>query len=367
MYRYEKTDYAITIFSAAVLVLCLWDGPLITFDSNLYLKGSQHLNEFGFNDLFSSGAFRAKPPLYPILLNLINNNITIASWTNLLFHILSLGLSFFLINQVVHEKTLRLVTKGLIAFGLPIVLIHNFLLPEAIFICLWNVHIVLVYLILKKPSIKLFLLLILSSLFMLGLRHIGIALIAPSSLFLVYFFRNSEHRTITLINLFFPLLVFFAWQVLLINEVGNLGRLDHFNGLDLLNNSYQVLLHFRRWFIPSTGIFLLDLAGSLIILVCLGYLMRTNINGIKSKPFSLFLIFITITLLVFIALKGDLLLSDIERYLSVIYLPTIILCFSGLKTLKNRVSPKVFNTLMVLWLIYPIGRLAHNVILWSGI
>lgn len=232
---------------------------------------------------------------------------------------------------------------------------------------LWNTHLVLVYLILKKSSIKLFLLLTFSSLLMLGLRHIGITLIVPSSLFLAYLFKNSEHRTITLINLFLPLLLFFAWQVLLINEVGNLGRLDHFNGLDLLNNSYQVLLHFSRWFIPSTGIFILDLAGCLITVVCLGSLVRTNINSKEFNSFSLFLIFIAIAFLVFIALKGDLLPSDIERYLSLIYLPTIILCFPGLQAIKYRAGTKVFNTLMVLWLIYTIGRLANNVILWSGI
>ncbi|MFT7033427.1 MAG: hypothetical protein ACJA2S_001935 [Cyclobacteriaceae bacterium] len=367
MYRFEKSDYALTLLSAVILGLCLWDGPLITFDSNLYLKGSQHLNQFGFNELFSSGAFRAKPPFYPVLLSLIGNNITIATWTNLLFHILSLGLSFFLINELVQEKTLRLVTKGLVALGVPVILIHNFLLPESIFMFLWNVQLVMVYLILKKPSNKLFLLLTFSCLLMLGLRHIGIILIVPSSLFLVYHFRNSEHRIVAILNLSLPLLVFFTWQVLLFNKAGNLSRLDHFNGLDLLSNSYQVLLHFSRWFIPSTGVFIIDLVTSLVIVGCLGYLIMINISDKESKSFSTLSILIAITFLVFIALKGDLLLSDIERYLSLIYLPTLLLCISGLQTLKYRLGAKAFNLLLILWMIYPIGRLTKNVILWSGL
>ena len=366
MYRFEKSDYALTLLSVAVLVLCLWNGPLITFDSDLYLKGSQHLSQFGFNNLFSSGAFRAKPPLYPILLNLIGNNITIASYTNLFFHVLSIGLSFFLINQLVQEKNLRLVTKCLVALGVPIILIHNFLLPEAIFMFLWNVHLVLVYLILKKPSNKLFLLLILSSLLMFGLRHIGIILIVPSSLFLIYHFRKSQYKIVTILNLVLPLLVFFGWQFLLFKEAGNLSRLDHFNGLDILNNAYQVLLHFSRWFIPSTGVFILDLVATLFTAGCLGYLIRINISGKESKAFSIFSILIAITFLVFIALKGDLLLSDIERYLSLIYLPTLLLCMPSLQTLKDRLGAKTFKLLLILWMIYPIARLANNAILWSG-
>lgn len=366
MYRFKKSDFALILLSAAILALCLWNGPIITFDSNLYLKGSQHLNQFGFNNLFSSGAFIAKPPLYPILLSLIGNNITIASCTNLLFHVLSIGLSFFLINQLVQDKTLRLVTKGLTSLGVPIILIHSFLLPEAIFMFLWNVHLVLVYLILKKPSNKLFLLLTFSSILMLGLRHIGMILIVPSGLFLGYHFRNSQHRIGSILNLFLPLLVFFTWQVLLFREAGNLSRLDHFNGLDFLKNSYQVLLHFSRWFIPSTGVFTLDLVATLVTVGCLGYLIRINISGKDSKDFSVFSILIVFVFLVFIALKGDLLLSDIERYLSLIYLPTLFLCIPGLETLKDRLGAKAFNLLLILWMIYPITRLANNVILWSG-
>lgn len=347
-------------------MLCLWNGPLITFDSDLYLKGSQHLSQFGFNNLFSSGAFRAKPPLYPILLSLAGSNITIATWTNLLFHILSIGLSFFLINQLVQEKNLRFATKSLTALGVPIILIHNFLLPEALFMFLWNVHLVLGYLILKKPSNKLFLLLTFSSLLMLGLRHIGIILIIPSSLFLVYYFRNNQFRIVSILNLALPLLVFVAWQFLLFKEAGNLSRLDHFKGLDIFNNAYQVLLHFTRWFIPSSGVFILDLVATLVTIGCLTYLVRINISDKESKAFSIFSVLVVFVFLVFIALKGDLLLSDIERYISLIYLPTMLLCIPSLETLKDRLGARAFNLLLILWMIYPIGRLANNVILWSG-
>jgi hypothetical protein len=92
-----------------------------------------------------------------------------------------------------------------------------------------------------------------------------------------------------------------------------------------------------------------------------------NISGKESKSFSTLSILIAITFLVFIALKGDLLLSDIERYLSLIYLPTLLLCISGLQTLKYRLGAKAFNLLLILWMIYPIGRLTKNVILWSGL
>ena len=260
----------------------------------------------------------------------------------------------------------RFVAKGLIALGVPIILIHNLLLPDALFMFFWNIHLILVYHILKNSSKRLFLMLTITSLVMLGLRHIGIILLIPSGLYLLYYIRNSDQKVTASLSLALPILAFGVWQYFLFMEVGDFNRLNHTGELNFLTNSSQILHHITHWFVPSTGIQFLDFIVSILLIGGLIYLIRTSYQSSERTDYKIYFSIIIIAFLGFIMLKGDLLESDIERYIALIYLPTILLIIPGLQSIKDRLGTKMFLISIGIWSTYPIARLINNVILWLG-
>ena len=234
---------------------------------------------------------------------------------------------------------------------------------------IWSLYLLQVYMTIKQPTYRHILFLIATGVFMIGLRHIGIILVFTTGLFLWYHLRKSPFYLMVILNFFLPLVIFFLWQYFLYNYMGHLSRLDHFSDADIINSSIQVGVHFTRWFLPLSGIVFIDTSLALITISFLVLLIRLGVRQQQNKVFFHFLIVLILIFLAFITLKGDLIYSDIERYLSIIYLPTLLLVVNGLQQFQKeyQMNQKLLVTLSLIWCIYPLIRLTNNVILWAGI
>jgi len=364
------TDFIIGGIALLFLALTLSDGIGLSFDFNLLLQGAEHIKENGLNRLFEAGAFRAKPPLFPIFLYLLDNNLLLIAWSNFLFYACSLCLSFYMVDQLIIAFSYRILLKSTIAFSTPLLLIHEFLLPEPIFMVVWYIHLIAVIKMMNLPSSKWISILLITSILLIGLRHIGIVLVTLTGSFLFYHLRQTTFKIWSVVSLSIPSFLFFLWQYLLSNHVGHYERLDHFSGVDIFGNTLQVVIHFTKWFFPNTGMITIDLTVSLITICCIAYLVRLSIGRSKSNvSFKYFLVILIFVFPVFIILKGDLIYSDIERYLSIIYLPLFILIISGLEQFQATYSihKNIIVFTYTIWLIYPLIRMVNNVLLWSGL
>lgn len=364
------TDFIIGGIAVLFLALTLSDGIGLSFDFNLLMQGAEHIKDNGLDRLFEVGAFRAKPPLFPIFIYLLDNNFLLIAWSNFFFYACSLYLSFYLVNQLITDLSYRILLKSTIALSTPLLLIHKFLLPEPIFMVMWYIHLIAVVKILTRASSKWLSIFLITSILLIGLRHIGIIFVVLSGSFLCYHLRKTTFKIWGVVNLSIPLFLFFLWQYLLSIHVGHYERLNHFSGLDIIGNTLQVVIHFTKWFFPNTGMISIDLIMSLITISCIAFLVRLSIA--RSTSNVLFKYFLAILIFVFpffIILKGDLIYSDIERYLSIIYLPLFIIILSGLVQAQAtlRIHKNIIVITYTIWLIYPLIRMVNNVLLWSGL
>lgn len=361
-------DYGIAAVSLVVLMACLSNGLTHTYDSQLYLAGSKHIEQYGFGNLFSSGTFRAKPPLYPLVLYILGNNEFLVSISHVTFYALSLLVVFVSINQLIFSQAYRLFAKIIIGMSTPLLMIQDFLLPESLFMLTWNFHLIVLFTLCQQPSRKLFCLLVLTSILMISLRHIGIVLVFISGLFTCLRFKNGSLKTFSFLNFIVPIGLFAGWQYALYLNVGHTKRLHHFSGLDITGNAQEVLLQFTKWFVPSTHILYLDIALTFCVLGILSYLVILALSQ-SSSSFMYFCAFLSTAFIGFIILKGDLIYSDIERYLSLIYLPMFLLITTGLGhfELRHNMGHYLMRSMLLIWLMYPCVRLIKNVTLWSGL
>ncbi len=351
-----------------VIILCLHDGMFTLYDSNLYLAACHHLQTQGFTDLFALGAFKAKPPLFTFFLYSINANTLILSIVHTLCLLGSVSAAFYLIEQLISERDVRILTKILVALGTPWILVHHMLLPEPLFILCWNFYLVFIYKAHRKKSQKWFFGAIITGVLMIGLRHIGIFLVVLPGAWLYSQVRHTAQSKLALVSAVVPILLFGVWQVLLYAHVHHFGRLDHISGVKIFDNAQQVIYGIARWFAPLYSDHLTNItAFTSVTILCAG--VGFSLKNSLHTAFNRLLAFQTLIFIVLITLKGDLIFSDIERYLSLIYLPLLLVFCSGIKPLTRALScPSYIATILAyVWLIYPMVRLAHNVAFWSGL
>lgn len=369
LHQLDYRDYGIAAVSLLAVVVCLTNGLTHTYDSQLYLTGSKFIEQNGFENLFSCGTFNAKPPLYPLLVYLWGNNEVLISISHLAFHAISLFLAFLLINRLIATQPFQLFTKIVVGLSTPLIMVQDFLLPESVFMMLWVWQLFLLPILWHQPSRKMFSVLMFSSILMILLRHIGIVPVVISGLFTWVWFKNTSNKSMAILNLILPVGIFAGWQMALYLHMGHIKRLDHFSGLDVTGNIQEVLLQFSRWFVPGTQILYIDIALSCIAIGAIIYL--TGLTLFQSKGNKLFWRFCTILsgmFIGFIILKGDLIHSDIERYLSIVYFPIFLLIIAGLEHFNQlyKVPQYLLRPALLVWFIYPVVRLLKNVVLWSG-
>ena len=362
-------DFVSIALSGAVLGVCLSNGLGLSFDYELFFRGSDHISQNGFSNLFSEGAFHAKPPLFPLFLSWIENNIRLILWSNMICHVISLTLLISLVNTLFATSPYQYLAKLLLCFAVPTLLIHEFVLPEPLFMSAWSAHLLFVHKTIQKPTLFNLSMITFSAILMIGLRHIGIVPVCLTGSYVWYELRKNDFGRQAILNFLLPLILFFGWQIMLYFQVHHFERLDHFSGGNYSENALEVLVQFSVWFVPKTGVTALNLVSAVFVISTLSYLFILTAKS-KAKETSIlqFYAILSLTFGAFIIFKGDLIFSDIERYLSIIYFPTVVIFTFGLHHLSNQ-FPKRQKLILFAsygWLCYPILRLVHNVTLWSG-
>ena len=104
----------------------------VTFDSKAYIQIADDFINNGFLDGFNSYYLTAKPPLFPFVLMLFR-------WLDykilyIVLYILILIASYKLITRIIQSGSLRLIAWVLISVSTPLLLIHNYLWSEPLFI-----------------------------------------------------------------------------------------------------------------------------------------------------------------------------------------------------------------------------------------
>ncbi|MEJ8757838.1 hypothetical protein WG947_12565 [Pontibacter sp. H259] len=364
-------DLLFILTGLAILLVCLWDGIGITFDSYLYLLGSTYLQQHGLTDIFIVPAFRAKPPVLAILYALLQNNLWLIKLATLAFLAGTLWVNFRLATILISDTFFRRFAKALLATATPFMLVHSFLWSEPFFIFIFSLYGLCSYRALQKQvkTSQLYLLPLLG-LLLIGLRHIGVVFVLGYSLYLLLHYRKFavSARVPLMLNVLLPVLGLFAWHSSVLAHSSNAGGYDLLQGLDVWRNFMVYADVLKVWLLPPG----LPFAGLLNIVVVIVYLAAAVLaikQSYTSEKRHLVLLFILGAaayggLMLF---KGDLLVSDNERYLAVIYAPLTLLLFYVISNLASHttINRKLIYLAFILWFCYPLMRTLYNTSRWA--
>ena len=351
---------------AMTLLSLSWAGGLgYTSDSLLYLQGAAHLSDYGYEGLFTTLAFRAKPPGFSTLLWLSGRIPAVL----MLLQTLLLGMTVHLASRQVgtfwSTTTWQWWARCLLAVATPLVLVHHFLWTEGVFLLLLLSYWLLLMRIEQAADSRkgLVFLLLLCGLALVSIKHIAMVFVVAGSLWLLV--RRSWW--LAAVQGLVPLLAFVLWQLALSKAAPTMGRMDYISGVQLWSNLSTYATGICDWLFPLS-----ERLAPLNVLVALTLLFLISYAGLQSKvrrQSSSGLLAISILLYGAAMLpKGILEPGDIERYLSLIFIPMVLLA-GHYEYLLQRLSPKGAQLAQLLawgWLLYPLLRTSQNVAFWAG-
>ncbi len=346
----DRIIFGIGLVALALLLFGIFPNIGLTYDSHLYLRLSENLTELGF----AQSSFGSKPPLYPILLWVLQNNLLLISIFNVACWTASMVLVHKLLIRKIKNDFYQISFAAIVLFSTPVFMVHNFVWTESVFMAL-----VLGFLYLQvhrqsNPRINagLSILLLVG---MVALKHLGIGLVLGFAL--VSFWKEKSLRKALL---YIPAILFFIlWQLKSYSIRGDLSRLDHSTGLDLsqnLNWIGQTLIH---WFEPVTVPGFASIGFCILTFSFLLYELR--LEKAEHRYFEV----IPIVLLLIVATKADLLQADMERYFALLYPFLFFLIFRELS--HQSWSNKIWTVIPVLFFVaYSVFRTIKNVWFWHG-
>ncbi|MEQ9231086.1 MAG: hypothetical protein RIF46_10420, partial [Cyclobacteriaceae bacterium] len=223
----DRIIFAIGLAALALLIIGIFPNIGLTYDSHLYLRLSENLLEEGF----AQSSFGSKPPLYPILLWVLQNNLILISIFNVACWTVSMVLVHKLLIRKIENDFYQISFAAIVLFSTPVFMVHNFAWTESVFLVF-----VLGFLFLQvHPRSNPRLNTVLSMLLLVGmvaLKHLGIGLVLGFGALHLWNNRSLRHALV-----YAPaILFFFLWQLKSYSIRGDLSRLDHSTGLDLLQN-----------------------------------------------------------------------------------------------------------------------------------
>ncbi len=358
-------DLLCLAFSTGLLCLGMYSGIGYTYDSHWYLEGANFLNNHAWWALLEHRTFLAKPPLYPVLLFIIQNQGPWLGVVHVFFWLITLGLSLQLCNHCFPQKPPRLAAKCLLVFATPLYLVFMFWWSEPLFLCWGSLYYGLHFLYFRRPSPGLLAGIILCGLGMLFTRHIGIFFTGVSGLYLLFwsYQQTSLSKRGPWLNASLGPFLFLAWHYAVIQKIQSLKILNYTLELDLVYNLHVMGQGFTQWImpLPRTSLHLLSIPVFLGLLLFLVY--ETFAHHHAKRWILSLLALSSLSYIGLMLLKGDLLPDDIERYLSLVYIQGAVLCMHRLSRQKLSF---MYSWLFALWLLYPALRTLKNLSFWGG-
>lgn len=372
----------IFIFLTSFVLLSYSTHPInFTQDSFDYLSAAKSYSESGTLITSKGETYSNWAPLFPILLSFIDANLKAYYFFNLgLYFILSVG-GFFLTFSFLKEPLIILLCAIWLSFSTSVLEQFNFFWSEPLFITLLTIKILVLLRFIKSQQMTDLILLIALGVLLCLQRYAGLFVVTAIGISILWLIPNKKKLVLyaVIYGSFsaFPLLF---WMYGNVQEQGDGFSMFASNLFvnffpNLFRSYYQDVL--LSWFIPSQWSF-----GNGQILIPIALVAAVYLTFKKILILSLdqkVLTLLILTYLLFLHLIDYTLinakviyfahLSDFERYLSVIYIPLILLLFSILesriKTLNSNFKKAVFG-LMILWTLYPILRSIKNTIDWKS-
>ncbi|MFN6945348.1 MAG: hypothetical protein ACK4ND_10395 [Cytophagaceae bacterium] len=353
-------------------------GMGITFDSVQYLYAAQNLPE---KLIKADGTpFVEWPPLYPIFLYLGTLvNIDVLTWTTYFHFVLFLTngtLAAFLLHKLAINRLLFGIALALIAFSVPILLVHIFVWSEPLFITFLLLTIIFLDKYLREAKIHHLLSLIILAILLILQRKSGIMFVPGIALILLL----NTKATVSL-RWFSSIVVFLAglstyliWSHIRSKYLGQLptSTLSISDFLDKLTLSMHII---STWFMPHQIPFLIRIIllfiGGITALKLLSFttikkhLINLRLPGILLVLFSCYLVLLIVSLSI-IQITDDI---D-DRIMSPIYLPGIMLFACLFDKLYKKAAEldhpkKILKSALLIilfvWMMYPVLRTAHNI------
>lgn len=360
------------ILGELLLFLALFSGLKMTSDSHLYFEGAEYLMRNGLYDMFSQNVFLAKPILYPLFLIPFIKSVNALVFV----HHLLFGISFFLSNRIFSIFTKQIayiwVYNLLFATSTALIMVHVFVWTEPLFIMFILLYIIFLQKHYAEAKYSSLIMLTFVGVLICTLRHVGVFFVVlPAFLILIQSLRNNESillKVLSLISFLLPIIYFLVWQWFVWDIGGFHGRMNHFYAVDIISNYLLITEAIITWFVfPSFASYIGWLVFPLLISFVI-YSFRLYVLSCMRWTVLSLLGIIGIYLLVLFT-KGDMIFSDNERYVSVIFPVLFILLISGTEKITYaipKIKPHLFVVSGVL-ILYNIIRVIKNVWFWSDL
>ncbi len=333
---------------AAGILLCYGIFPHIgkTFDSFLYLDAAEKLTTEG---LYHK-TFDSFPPLYPVILFLLDTNLIMVS----IFNIMCWGLFQFLMLSIslpqIEDRFVKVCFAVTILFGTPIFLVHNFVWAEPPYLVLIALSLWIIQQSEDRVgSLPLILIGVVS------LKYIGIAAVLAFGFVKFHKAGWKEALKLTLP----PMFAFVLLQIHTFLLRSDLSRMELTEDLDLVSNVVTMGQEVGHWFYPWPIHWTIGFVISLVVLA-LSIWSWLKSDGALKYGYTLVVAFYLIVLF-----KGDLIIDDVERYLAPVYPFFIFLTFSLFKE-RLRIS-LLYQAIVAAITLYTILRTVRNCLQWHDL
>lgn len=363
-------NYFLIIIALGLQLYSTQCAPGITYDSRQYLSSAQSfatnqqlLNEEGKPHL-------AHTPLYAITLSFLGKNrLQLSKYLNTVCLAITLLLWLSLGNQILTHSIYQWLFALVLVLATPLQLLHHFVWSEPMFVMLLSASVVLLYKYSKKNHPKYLWALALLGFFLCLQRNPGIFLIIGFFLSLWHFFGVKWWKV--LLYTLFAMTGWICWTVYTfrINPKGTQPAFHNVLGELLSRHNLDHHLNvLSSWFLPITiPVILRAILFGILLIFVLATVFYWQIKSGKFIKVLLTLIFVYIICLQFTE-RVD--YHETTRYLAVIF-PLIILALFQFFELISEQMPMIvartFKLILLLWLLYPIGRTWKNVDSWHKI
>ena len=376
----RHTLILLIIFGCSFILLTYSTSQInLTYDSREYLHAADSFQSEGKLLTTSGESFTNWAPLFPLILSTFEGDVEVYRYFNLLCYLSLCWGMIWLIRYFIQDKRLQTICATWLAFSTPILMQFNFLWSEPLFITFLVFKICFFLMFQKTEKPIYYYSLILFGVLLCLQRYAGL-FIVPAFMLMLIGYEKISRTTMRNGLLYgvasaFPTLI---WIGLHYQQKGtgfSAFAANLFTSFfpNLFRSYYQDI--FFSWFLPSQLVFQLGqfyLMAMLILLIIVW--IRTKFRLTKNQFFLLTISIIYYLLLLLIdytsvnaGVKDFSYLSDLERYLAVLYVPVLLLLFSVTDQNVNRLSAfhkRILFALFIIWSLYPVARTIKNSIDW---
>lgn len=347
----DKIILGLSLLAMGLLIYGIFPHIGLTYDSKLYIDLADKLLSEGF----SQRGFGSKPPLFPIILSVLQANLTVVSIGNILCWGLSMYLLIRTFMSQIEGRFYKYCFAAVLLFSTPVIMVHNFIWTEPFYLLFISAFF---YILAVENISNKNLLLAILLLLIISLKHIGVSVVFVFVAIALVANPKGWKKTILIYT---PAVLFFiGWQLHSYYIRGDLSRLAHMDQLDFLRNIESVGQVLAHWIFPFPVPLLVSIGAFLLVIYF------SMLGVIRSSGLSKYAHGFTVILLLVLLTKGDLIPNDTERYLAISF---PFLAFFFYKFLSNvRFLNQYFvKSIALLIIAYTIIRTLKNCLLWHHI